>query len=145
MSNNKMVNNVLREKSCGSVIYIKKQSATAYLLLQYEAGHWDFVKGNVEINETEKETVTRELKEETGIKDAVFIEGFKETIEYYYRRNGETIRKVVVFYLMETHTEKIELSFEHIGYIWLDYTHALEKLSFKNAKNVLQKANEFLK
>ena len=140
-----MVNNVLREKSCGSVIYIKKQSTIAYLLLQYEAGHWDFVKGNVELNETEKETVTRELKEETGIKDAIFIEGFKETIEYYYRRNGETIRKEVVFYLMETHTEKIELSFEHIGYIWLDYTHALEKLTFKNGKDVLQKTNEFLK
>ena len=140
-----MVNNVLREKSCGSVIYIKKQSTIAYLLLQYEVGHWDFVKGNVELKETEKETVTRELKEETGIKDAIFIEGFKETIEYYYRRNGETIRKEVVFYLMETHTEKVELSFEHIGYIWLDYTHALAKLTFKNAKDILQKAKEFLK
>ena len=46
---------------------------------------------------------------------------------------------------METHTEKVELSFEHIGYIWLDYKHAMEKLTFKNAKDVLQKAHDFLK
>ena len=61
---------MLREKSCGAVIFIKKDDSTKYLLLNYEAGHWDFVKGNVEPNETEKETVVRELKEETGITDA---------------------------------------------------------------------------
>jgi bis(5'-nucleosidyl)-tetraphosphatase len=49
-----------------------------------------------------------------------------------------------VFFTMETHTEKVEISFEHIGYIWLDYKHAMEKLSFKNAKDVLQKAHYFL-
>jgi bis(5'-nucleosidyl)-tetraphosphatase len=136
---------MLREKSCGAVIYLKKQSEVLYLLLNYEAGHWDFVKGNVEPNETEKDTVTRELREETGIVDAQFIEGFKETIEYYYRRQGETVHKQVVFYLMETHTEKVTLSFEHIGFTWLNYNQALEKLSFKNAKDVLKKAADFLK
>jgi bis(5'-nucleosidyl)-tetraphosphatase len=136
---------MLREKSCGAVVFLKKQSTITYLLLQYEAGHWDFVKGNVEPNESEKETVTRELGEETSIADAVFIENFKEKIEYYYRRNGETVHKEVIFYLMETPTEKVTLSFEHIGYAWLDYNHALEKLTFKNAKDVLQKANDFLK
>jgi bis(5'-nucleosidyl)-tetraphosphatase len=136
---------MLREKSCGAVVYLKKESEVRYLMLHYEAGHWDFVKGNVEPNESEKETVIRELKEETGITDAEFIEGFKEKIEYFYRRNGETVRKEVVFYLMETITEKVTLSFEHIGYIWLDYSHALENLTFKNAKEILQKSHQFLK
>jgi bis(5'-nucleosidyl)-tetraphosphatase len=45
---------MLREKSCGAVIYLKKDSEVFYLLLNYEAGHWDFVKGNVEPNETAK-------------------------------------------------------------------------------------------
>jgi bis(5'-nucleosidyl)-tetraphosphatase len=138
------VNLVIREKSCGAVVYLKKEEQTKYLLLNYAAGHWDFVKGNVEDNETEKETVLRELKEETAITDAKFIEGFKETIAYFYRRQGLTVHKEVVFFAMETHTEKVEISFEHIGCIWLDYKHALEKLSFKNAKDVLQKAHDFL-
>jgi bis(5'-nucleosidyl)-tetraphosphatase len=139
------VNVVIREKSCGAVVFIKKDEQTKYLLLNYSAGHWDFVKGNVEINETEKETVLRELKEETGITDANFIENFKETIAYFYRRQGLTVHKEVVFFIIQTHTEKVELSFEHIGYIWLDYKSAMEKLNFKNAKDVLQKTRDFLK
>jgi bis(5'-nucleosidyl)-tetraphosphatase len=136
---------VLGEKSCGAVVYLKKGSETLYLMLHYEAGHWDFVKGNVEANETERETVVRELREETGITDARFVEGFKHKIEYYYRRQGETVHKEVVFFLMETNTETITISFEHIGSIWLDYNHALEKLTFKNAKELLKKANDFFK
>ncbi|MGD6809906.1 MAG: bis(5'-nucleosyl)-tetraphosphatase [Candidatus Bathyarchaeia archaeon] len=135
---------MLGEKSCGAVVYLNKGSETLYLLLHYEAGHWDFVKGNVEANETEKETVVRELREETGITDAQFIDGFREEIEYYYRRQGETVHKEVIFYLMETNTETITISFEHIGSIWLNYSQAMEKLTFKNAKDLLQKANDFL-
>jgi bis(5'-nucleosidyl)-tetraphosphatase len=135
---------VIREKSCGAVIYLNKEEQTKYLLLNYAAGHWDFVKGNVEPGENEKETVLRELQEETGITDAHFIEGFKETIAYFYRRQGLTVHKEVVFFVMESHTEKVEISFEHIGYIWLDYKRAMEKLNFKNAKDVLQKAHDFL-
>jgi 8-oxo-dGTP pyrophosphatase MutT (NUDIX family) len=136
---------VIREKSCGAVVFLKKEDQTKYLLLNYAAGHWDFVKGNVEAGETEKETVLRELQEETAITDATFLDGFKETIAYFYRRQGLTVHKEVVFFIIETHTEKVEISFEHVGYIWLDYQRAMEKLNFKNAKDVLQKAHDFLK
>jgi 8-oxo-dGTP pyrophosphatase MutT (NUDIX family) len=135
---------VLREKSCGAVVFLKN-TEVKYLLLHYEAGHWDFVKGNVEPNESEKDTVIRELREETGIADARFIEGFREKIEYFYRRQGATIHKEVIFFLIETHTEKVELSYEHVGYIWLDYQGAMERLTFKNAKAALRKAHELLK
>src|SRR4030042_6641096 len=133
------------EKSCGAVVFLKKDNSVNYLLLHYEAGHWDFVKGNVEPNETEKDTAIRELKEETSIVDAQFIDGFREKIVYFYRRQGNTIHKEVVFFIIEAHTEKVEISNEHVGYDWLDYQHAMEKLTFKNAKNVLQNAHEFLK
>jgi bis(5'-nucleosidyl)-tetraphosphatase len=134
---------LLREKSCGAVVFLKNTDVK-YLLLHYEAGHWDFVKGNVEPNESEKDTVIRELREETGIADAQFIEGFREKIEYFYRRQGATIHKEVIFFLIQTHTEKVELSYEHVGYTWLDYQSAMERLTFKNAKAALQKARELL-
>ena len=137
------MNTLLREKSCGAVVFLKN-TEVKYLLLHYEAGHWDFVKGNVEPNESEKDTVVRELREETGITDAQFIEGFREKIEYFYRRQGTIIHKKVVFFLIETHTEKVELSYEHVGYTWLDYQSAMERLTFKNAKASLQKAHELL-
>jgi 8-oxo-dGTP pyrophosphatase MutT (NUDIX family) len=135
---------MLNEKSCGAIVYRRGASDILYLLLHYEAGHWDFVKGNVEVNETEKETVIRELHEETGIIDAHFVTEFREKIEYYYRRQGKTVHKEVIFYLMETNTETITISFEHIGSIWLNYSQAIKKLTFKNAKLLLKKANIFL-
>ncbi len=136
---------MLREKSCGPVVFVRTVEGAKYLLLNYAAGHWDFVKGNVEPNENEKQTVVRELQEETSITEAQFIDGFREVIAYFYRRQGLTIHKEVVFYLMEAHTDKVQLSFEHVGYIWLDYQHAVEKLTFKNSKDVLLKADDFLK
>jgi bis(5'-nucleosidyl)-tetraphosphatase len=135
---------LFHEKSCGAVVSLKN-SEVNYLLLRYGAGHWDFVKGNVEPNESEKDTVIRELREETGIVDARFIDDFREKIEYFYRRQGATIHKEVIFFLIETHTEKVKLSYEHVGYTWLNYQRAMEKLTFKNAKDVLQKAHELLK
>ena len=134
---------MLNEKSCGAVVFAKTPEIK-YVLLQYEAGHWDFVKGNVEKGETEKDTTVRELGEETGIKDARFIEGFREKIGYYYKRQGATIYKEVVFFLMESPATRVTLSFEHIGYAWLTYDGAMEKLTFKNARDVLQKAQQFI-
>jgi bis(5'-nucleosidyl)-tetraphosphatase len=135
---------MLNEKSCGAVVYVKG-SEVKYLLLQYEAGHWDFVKGNVEEGENEQETTVRELREETGIMDARFIDGFREKISYFYKRQGATVYKEVVFFLMETKTSEIKLSFEHVGFDWLTYENTMRKLTFKNAKDVLQKAHDFLK
>ena len=134
---------MLQEKSCGAVVF-KRSSEVCFLLLRYEAGHWDFVKGNVEANEGEKDTVMRELREETGITVAHFVDGFRVRIEYFYRRQGETIRKEVVFFLVESETSSIKLSFEHVDYAWLNYQQAAERMTFKNAKDVLIKANAFL-
>ena len=47
------------EKSCGAVI-VRDGNGIEYLLLQYETGHWDFVKGHVELGESEVETTSRE-------------------------------------------------------------------------------------
>jgi len=135
---------VFREKSCGAVVFLKN-TEDKYLLMHYEAGHWDFVKGNVEPNESEQETVIRELQEETGITDAQFVEDFREKIDYFYRRQGTTIHKEVIFFLIESHTETVKISYEHVGYTWLNHKQAMEKLTFKNAKDVLQKAHILMK
>lgn len=132
-----------REKSCGAVVF-SKNGQVKYLLLHYEAGHWGFVKGEVERDESEEDTVKRELEEETGITDAQFIGDFREEISYFYRRAGQTIYKQVVYFLLQVKSSTVKLSYEHVGYVWLSYEQALEKLRFKNAKNVLRKAHEFL-
>ncbi len=133
-----------QEKSCGAIVIKKQKDGIKYLLLHYSAGHWDFPKGNQEKNETEEQTVAREIKEETGIENVDLVENFKETIKYFYKRGQETIYKEVAFIIAETHQEEVTLSFEHIGYAWLSYENAYKKLTFNNAKELLRKANQFL-
>jgi len=139
------------EKSAGAIIFRKANNEIYYLLLHYpstkrgaESDYWDFPKGHIEKGEKEIETVKREVEEETGLQDLRFIKDFKEWIKYFFRFKGKTIFKIVTFYLVKTNTEKIRTSFEHIGYQWLPYKKALKTLNFKNAKNILEKANKFL-
>ena len=56
-----------RETSAGAVLFRRDGNTPLFLLLHYTAGHWDFPKGNVEEGEEDRATVTREIKEETGI------------------------------------------------------------------------------
>lgn len=135
---------MLQEKSCGAIIF-RKNKEIKYLLLHYEAGHWDFVKGNLEQGEEERGTVVRETKEEAGVTDLVFVENFKEKIQYFYRKEKQVVKKEVIFYLAETKTKNIKLSYEHIGYDWLSFEDAVNKLTHKNAKDILERANDFLK
>ena len=132
------------EKSCGAVVFRRQKDGIKYLLLHYEAGHWDFPKGNQEKNEKEEQTAAREIKEETGIEDIEFVDGFQETIKYFYKKGEETVYKEVIFLLAESATEHVELSKEHIGYAWMGYEHAFKKLTFNNSKELLEKADKFL-
>jgi 8-oxo-dGTP pyrophosphatase MutT (NUDIX family) len=134
---------MIKEKSCGIVLF-KRNHAVNFLLLHYKSGHWDFSKGHVEAGENEKDTAARELAEETGVKDIKLVEGFREQISYFFRREKETVSKEVVFYLAETKSDKVKISFEHIGYKWLNYEDSLKQLTFKNSQEVLKRAMEFL-
>jgi len=133
-----------QEFSAGAVIFRKENGRKLYLLLHYESKHWDFVKGHIELDENEEQTVVRETYEETGISELGFIPGFREKIEYFFRQEGKTIHKQVIFLLAETNTKDVTLSFEHIGFEWLPYEEALGRLTFENAKDILKKANAFL-
>jgi len=132
------------ERSAGAIIFRKEAGKNFYLLLHYQSGHWDFPKGNIEKGEKLEETVKREIKEETGLEDIKFIPGFKESIKYFYKLKGKNIFKIVTFFLVETKNNEVKISWEHIGYKWLPYEKAIAQLTFKNAKEILKKANQFL-
>jgi len=139
------------ERSAGAIIFKKEDSNNLFLLLHYPSAshrateeYWDLPKGHIEKWEKIKETVKREVEEETGLKDIEIFPGFKETIKYFFKWEGKNIMKFVTFYLIETKTKEIKISGEHIGFKWLPYEEALEQLTFKNAKEILKKANNFL-
>ena len=134
-----------REISAGAVVFRITKENHEFLLLLHGLGHWDFPKGNIEQGEDEKETVRREITEETGITRLTFIEGFRETIRYFYKWKGKGIFKIVIFYLVKTRQKKIRLSYEHRDCAWLPFAEALNRLSFHNSKQVLKTAMQVLR
>ncbi len=139
------------EKSAGAVILRKEGGKPLFLLLHYpsishrtDKEYWDLPKGHIEKNEDILETVKREIFEETGLREVNFIDGFKKTIKYFFKWEGKNILKFVTYYLMETKTKEVKISGEHVGFQWLPYEQALEQLTFKNAKEILKKANDYL-
>lgn len=132
-----------REKSYGAVV-VRRDGELQYLILQYGAGHWDLVKGHGRRGENEKETVLRELEEETGITRATFIPGFREEIFYFFQRRGHTVYKEVVYYLIETPDVAVTLSDEHIAYQWLPYDEVIRAITFDNSKRIVGEAHEHI-
>lgn len=130
---------MIEERSAGAILFNETNSERKFLLLNYPSGHWDFVKGNIEKGETLLQTVIREIREETGITDVEFIDGFEDKIEYHYQREGDLIHKEVVFFLAKTKTNVVKISHEHLGFVWLNFDDALKKLTYKNAKNTMEK------
>ena len=130
----------MQEKSAGLVLVKDGE----YLLLHYAAGHWDFPKGHIENGESIEQAALRELKEETAIEDVAILPGFQESINYFFKREGETIAKEAVFLLARTTNGSVTLSHEHQGFEWLTYEKAIQKLTYDNAKEILRKASEWL-
>ncbi len=134
------------ERSAGAVVFYSEtgRDDPEYLLLHYTAGHWDFPKGNIEAGEGEEQAAAREIREETGITEVKFIDGFRMKINYRYRRGRRPVQKEVVLFLGQTKTKDVVLSHEHIGFAWKEYESAMEQLTYQNARSLLKAARQHL-
>ena len=131
-----------QEKSCGAVIFREDENARRfYLILKSTKGHTTLCKGHVEKKETEHETATREIMEETGL--AVdFLDSFREVITYSPRPGH---MKDVVFFLAQARVGRIVCQPEEVADArFLPFDAAMERLTHSSDRDVLQKADAFL-
>jgi len=128
------------EHSAGAIVVHEGK----YLLLHYQAGHWDFAKGHVEKEETPEQATVREIREETGL-DAAILPGFKDKFTFFFKRDGKLTKKEVTLFVAKVDSDKIALSREHVGFAWLPIDEALVKVTFKNSREILNKAHQWLK
>jgi len=150
LSGHDIISCMPKEKSIGGVVFTIIEGTPHYLLLHYPSAaktnqeYWDLPKGHAEEGEEELDTARREIEEETGLRDIEFIDGFQESIHYFFQFEGKTISKTVTFYLAGVKTQDITISDEHIGYQWLPYLEATKQATYQNAKAILTKAQEYL-
>lgn len=158
-----MKKNLKRETSAGAIIFYDENDSYQYLLLRYATKdkYWGFPKGLVEenIKETTIQTAIREIYEETGISahELKFVNGFKESLHYFFQRSGTSISKKTIYCLArflgrkksphtpESLRSSIRLSGEHLEFAWLPYQEASKRLTHKNHREILTKAENFLK
>jgi len=134
-----------KQVSAGIVVYTYTGNGLEYLLLHYLGGHWDFPKGKLEDGETWLEAALRELEEETGIDDIQIHRGFLESFSYRFKDyDGVFTQKTVYFFVGLCSGKSVVLSHEHQGYEWLVYPEAHQRLTFKNARDLLQLVDAFL-
>lgn len=145
------------EKSAGAIIFYREKDGTLkYLLLNKEADAWHFPKGLIEKGETETAAARREIKEEAGLNKIKIIPDFKTWEKFFFKvkypyqlerglKKGQTVMKVVIYFLFQALTKDVKVSFEHQGFEWLSFDEAFERLKkYKNSQEILKKAHEFL-
>lgn len=128
------------EKSCGAVIF-REEERREYLVIHSVKGHWSLCKGHVEKNETEHETATREIREETGL-SVEYVENFREVIRY---SPYEGCMKDVVFFLGKVSGGTLTCQEEEVAEAkFLPYEAALARLTHESDREILQKAEKRL-
>ena len=136
-----------KEFSSGGVVIKETESGLKVLLIKDGYGHWTWPKGNIEKDESSQDAAIREIWEETGVKNIGMMDKL-DTIHYFYRLKGKLISKTVYLYLFEAKgNERLKaLESEIEDAKWLSPEEALERIEYKGAKKILNKAiNRFKK
>ena len=130
------------EKSCGVIVFTRKNGEIKYVVIKSINGFYGFPKGHVENSETEKQTALREVFEEVGLKPNL-IDGFRETVEYYIP--SIDVQKQVVYFLGEFKNQEIVFQKEELSSAQLlSFDEANNKFTHENNKELLLKAHLFL-
>ena len=131
-----------QEKSCGAVIFREDENGRRfYLILTSTKGHVTLCKGHVEKKETEHETATREIMEETGL-TVEFVDGFRQVITYAPKPGH---MKDVVFFLARAGEGHIVCQPEEVADArFLPFDAAMERLTHASDRDTLASADAFL-
>lgn len=131
------------ERSCGAVVFTRRNGQILFVVVQERAGTYSFPKGHMEGEETEMETARREIFEETGLKP-VFLEGFRLQEEYHLSERPGTWKRVTYF-LAEFGSESLTPQAGEIRQILLlPYEQAAELFIHENTRRILAQAYAFL-
>ncbi len=138
----------LDQVSAGGVAFRWRDSEPELVIVSVKPKmRWQLPKGIVDPGETLQITAVREVREEAGVETDLIA--LIETIEYWYRavKYGKPVRyhKFVHFYLLQyrrgdvsDHDHEIEEA------RWVRFEEAIEMLTFKTERGVVEKARAMI-
>ena len=132
------------EFSAGAVVYKREGERLLFLLLISNNGDYGFPKGHIEKGETPEIAALREIQEESALEPKI-VSGFSEVIEYFFQEKGEKIHKWAKFFLAEADEKNVKISAEHKAFEWADYGTALSKIRFRNSRELLGHAYDYIR
>ncbi len=115
------------------------------LLVHHIAGHWSFPKGHPEEGESPKETASRELHEETGLKVVAFLSEELLEEKYVFSYQKEKILKTVRYFIAQVDGKEYPQLDELFGCEWFSFDEAREKISFPNTEALLDQTINHIK
>ena len=137
-------NMIIPEKSCGAVVYTRKDGQIKYLLVEEASGFHSFPKGHIELGETEEQAAKREIQEEIGL-ELEFRSGFR-AVDEYIPSEKPNVKRQVVYFLAE-YTDQIpqitrpnEVRSLNIQ----SFEETLSLFEYEGSRNILRSADEFL-
>jgi 8-oxo-dGTP pyrophosphatase MutT (NUDIX family) len=138
------------ERSAGAIVFHRSAKGLEYLLLKHvpdppRPEYWNFPKGHIEKGEKSEEAAKREVLEESGIRGVKILPGFKATDRYVYTLKGKKILKFVVWFLARSATKRVKISSEHADWRWLPYLKSYRIIRYRGTKDLLKKAEKFLR
>lgn len=134
-----------QETSAGGVVYRLHDGKPLFLLIRDSYQNWGFPKGHLESGEPPADAALREVAEETGLHELT-LRGELGSIEWFFRFRGRLIHKRCHFFLIESATAKTtpQRAEGITACTWLPLERAVERISYDNARGVLERAAEML-
>jgi 8-oxo-dGTP pyrophosphatase MutT (NUDIX family) len=129
------------ETSAGGVIFRRGDAGPHVLLIRDAYAHWGLPKGHLEEGETPDVAALREVREETGL-SALVLGPLLRTIDWRFRSGATLVHKFCHFYLIECPAGEAVPQLEEgiTECSWLPLDAAVERISYRNAREVLHAA-----
>ena len=137
---------IKKQTSSGGVIFRNSRKGIEVALIAVKNKTvWCLPKGAIDKNEDFQTAAVREVREETGLSGEVIDEIGKISYLYFSKDENVKFNKTVYFYLMEYKSGNTD---EHDREVdesrWFLIDEAINKLTYKGEKEILQKARQMI-
>lgn len=133
------INEVVREPTAGGIVFRRNQKGVVEILLIQDAkDRWTIPKGHIEPGEKARDTASREIREETGLKVATVL-SFLGKIHFRYRRANTLVLMTTEIFLVKAggDTNGIKPEDWMNGIAWFPATEALDKIEYEDIEKLI--------